>query len=152
MKDTRILDRKDEEQIIETSLFGQPADDASLGWGADELTVAIKIKYWKLHLKSWCWNYIWRLLNSSFNFLQVLKFCNIGLNQMLILCKICAEIIEFSGISDYHSIFNIITIYKSYQHKSYIILAHSTDFLQKCPLTVAEPSNRETRQLRKWLF
>ena len=58
---------------------------------------------------------------------------------MLTLCKKCAERcwnIFFQRI--HHQILN----FQRIQHKSYIVSAHSADFLQKYPLTAADPSTR----------
>ena len=59
---------------------------------------------------------------------------------MLILCKKCAERcwnISFQRIR--HQILN----FQRIQHKSYIISAHSVDFLQNYPLAAADPSTRD---------
>ena len=60
---------------------------------------------------------------------------------MLILRKRCAEICLIILIQWIQYLF---IDFQRNQHKHYIILAHSADFLQKYPLTAADHSTRGT--------
>ena len=63
---------------------------------------------------------------------------------MLILCK---RSVEFCLNIFFQRIQHLFIDFQRNQHKPYIISAHSADFLQKYPLTAADPRPRERFRL-----
>ena len=85
--------------------------------------------------------------NSKFS--QVLELCKKLANQMLILCKRCAEMCLNTF---FQRIQHIFIDFKRNQRKPCIISAHLADFLQKYPLTAADPSTRVIIKLKWWML